>query len=218
MARVTLSLDNGPDPERTPRLLDVLARTGVAASFFVVGRQLERPGARAVAERAWREGHWIGNHSYSHRIPLGEDGAEAARREIDGAQELLGGLAHPSRWFRPFGGGGRLDRRLLSRAAAERLVAGRYSCVLWSCVPRDWEDAEAWPDVALAAIGAREEAGLDRTLVVIHDFVEGNDRHLARFVERCRAAGHELVQDFPPDCVPILRGELRGSIDAWVAD
>lgn len=209
---MSLSFDNGPDPERTPRILDVLARLGVLASFFLVGRQLAVPGARAIAERALAEGHWIGNHSYTHRIPLGEDpAADAVEREIVRTQELLGSLAHPARWFRPFGGGGRLGPHLLSRAAVERLVADRYSCVLWNCIPRDWEDAAAWPEVALRSVESRPW-----TLLVVHDFVDGNDRQTERFVERCRDAGHELVQEFPPGCVPIDRGRVRGDLHGFV--
>ena len=126
-------------------------------------------------------------------------------------QELIGPLTHPSRWFRPFGGGGQLDARLLSRAALERLRADGYSCVLWNCVPRDWEDAEAWPDVAFDALTSQPW-----TLVVLHDFVDGNHHHVERFVTRCRDAGHEIVQEFPPECVPLERGELRAPMDRFV--
>ena len=63
MARVTLSFDNGPHPELTPRILDVLARRRVPASFFVLGSAMAVPEKRLAAERAHAEGHWIGNHT-----------------------------------------------------------------------------------------------------------------------------------------------------------
>ena len=63
---VTLTFDNGPAPGTTESVLDVLAERGIAATFFVVGTMLEAPGARALAERAAAEGHWIGNHSMTH--------------------------------------------------------------------------------------------------------------------------------------------------------
>jgi peptidoglycan/xylan/chitin deacetylase (PgdA/CDA1 family) len=212
LGRITLSFDNGPDPERTPRLLDALGRADVRASFFVVGRELDRPGARAVAQRAHDEGHWIGNHSYSHRVPLGEDGPDAPEREIERAQTSIGDLSHGSRWFRPFGGGGHLDRRLLSPAAVHWLVTGRYSCVLWNCVPRDWERPADWPEHALRCAATR-----DWSLVVLHDFVEGNDTRVLDFVARCRDAGHDIVQAFPPVCVPLERGAVRTRLDDWVS-
>src|SRR5262245_36917907 len=50
--RITLTFDNGPDPEVTPQVLDVLARADVKASFFVLGHKLQHPARRAAAERA----------------------------------------------------------------------------------------------------------------------------------------------------------------------
>lgn len=49
---VTLSFDNGPDPDVTPRVLDVLAARGVRSTFLVVGEKLADPAARKMAERA----------------------------------------------------------------------------------------------------------------------------------------------------------------------
>ena len=62
-----------------------------------------------------REGHWIGNHTWTHSVPLGllED-ARAIGDEIRGTQEEIGALTHPHRFFRPFGQGGNLDERLLN--------------------------------------------------------------------------------------------------------
>lgn len=62
--RVALTFDDGPDPEVTPRVLDALGQYDARATFFMIGRNLER--TRAVAERAVREGHEIGNHSWQH--------------------------------------------------------------------------------------------------------------------------------------------------------
>ena len=50
MGDVALSFDNGPDPAVTPRVLDVLARRGVKASFFVLGKSLASPERRKLAE------------------------------------------------------------------------------------------------------------------------------------------------------------------------
>src|SRR5215831_18045234 len=66
---LTLTFDNGPTPA-TPVVLDLLARHGIRSTFFLTGKQLAIPGMRVHAERAVREGHWIGNHTYSHRLSL----------------------------------------------------------------------------------------------------------------------------------------------------
>ena len=120
MARVTLSIDNGPDPERTPLALDVLRRRQVSASFFVLGRLLAEPENLRLAERARAD------HTWSHQVPFGSnDAPDAIERELEATERLIGPLAHRKRWFRPFGSGGALDARLLSIALVDHLVAHR---------------------------------------------------------------------------------------------
>jgi peptidoglycan-N-acetylglucosamine deacetylase len=153
MFELTLTFDNGPEPSVTPQVLDVLARHGIASTFFVIGNKLQTPLARACAERAHAEGHWIGNHTWNHTRPLGEQpGEQAAQLEIGHTQAEIGSLSQSPPLFRPTGGGGNLDRRLLSPEAATMLQAGGYSCVLWNAVPRDWENPDGWVDTALAQL------------------------------------------------------------------
>src|SRR3954467_11978394 len=62
---VAITFDDGPDPKWTPKILDVLKERGLKATFFVIGKNCEDyPG---LVERIVREGHEIGNHTYSHR-------------------------------------------------------------------------------------------------------------------------------------------------------
>lgn len=213
MARITLSFDNGPSEETTPHVLDVLARRAIRASFFVVGEKLADPRARRQAERAKAEGHWIGNHTWSHSTPLGElADPDVPEREIGRTQALLGDLASPERWFRPFGGGGRLGPHLLSRAALHHLEDGGYSCVLWNAIPGDWRDPDGWVETALGQCAALQHA-----LVVLHDHMPEAMRRLDRFVGSALDAGHTFEQTYPEDCVPILRGEVRAPTAAFVA-
>ena len=118
MFDLTLSFDNGPTEDVTPLVLDVLARREVKTTFFVIGEKLVQPGNRRHAERAHAEGHWIGNHTWSHSLPFGLMEVDAAKAEFDRTQNAIGVLVHPRRFFRPYGQGGNLDQRLLSRAVA----------------------------------------------------------------------------------------------------
>ena len=100
-------------------VLDVLARHGIRATFFVLGRNLASKETKALVRRAAEEGHWIGNHTYSHAVPLGTTtDPDAPAKEIGATQALIGELAHPDKLFRPFGGGGILGPHLLIPAAA----------------------------------------------------------------------------------------------------
>ena len=64
---VALTFDDGPDPARTPALLDALADLGVPATFFLLGRAVDMH--PQLAARIAREGHELGNHTYSHARP-----------------------------------------------------------------------------------------------------------------------------------------------------
>jgi peptidoglycan/xylan/chitin deacetylase (PgdA/CDA1 family) len=213
MFDLTLSFDNGPEPEATPLVLDVLARRGVRTTFFVIGEKLAKPEQHKLAERAHGDGHWIGNHSYTHSTPLGlRHEADLAEREIGRTQKIIGALAHPKKFFRPFGGGGNLDRRLLNPAVVEFLKRGAYTCVLWNAIPRDWDDPDGWVDRALTQCGANPW-----TLMVLHDLPTGAMRHLDRFLGQVADAGGRLRQEFPPACVPIVEGMAVAPLDAYVS-
>jgi peptidoglycan/xylan/chitin deacetylase (PgdA/CDA1 family) len=213
MGEVALSFDNGPDPEVTPIVLDVLARRGVKASFFVLGMHLASRERMKLAERAVAEGHRVGNHSYTHRVPLGLDTApEAVEREIGATERILGALAQNPKLFRPFGGGGKIGPHLLSPAAVEHLTANHYTCVLWNSVPEDWIDQDAWVERAIADAASR-----DRTLVVMHDILPRAMGHLDGFIGALLDAGHRITDTFPAECVPIEGGEIVRDISGFVS-
>lgn len=197
--RITLSFDNGPDAEVTPTVLDTLGRHGIKATFFVVGNKLAA--ARAASERAHDEGHWIGNHTWSHSLPFRERGdGDFVRAEIDLAQDALGHLAHPDRLFRPYGGNGRLDGSLTA-GAVDHLRKGEFTCVLWKAIPGDWSDHDGWPATALRQV---EEVAWP--LMVLHDVNLAAMRHLDRFLGTLKDRGFLFEQSFPTDCVALWRG------------
>ncbi|MDH3319679.1 MAG: polysaccharide deacetylase family protein [Betaproteobacteria bacterium] len=96
---VALSLDDGPDPEVTPRVLEVLERHGVRATFFCIGERATRhPGlVRAIAAA----GHAVENHSFRHRHDFALLGPRRFLQEIGAAQDTLAALAGVApRFFR----------------------------------------------------------------------------------------------------------------------
>ena len=210
MFDLTLSFDNGPTPEVTPHVLDVLCRHRVKSTFFVIGQKVAQQ--KALAERAHAEGHWIGNHTWSHSVPFGLMAPNAAISEFDRTQQAIGSLLHHHRFFRPYGQGGNLDNRLLSRAVLEHLARETATIVLWSALPRDWQDADGWVERALAQIAAQPWS-----LMVLHDLPTGAMRHLDRFLGLVADRGGRIRQDFPPDCLPMIDGRLTQPLDRYLA-
>lgn len=212
MTIITLTFDNGPDPDVTPQVLDTLRRHEVKATFFVLGDKMRD--RRALAQRAHAEGHWIGNHTYNHQVPLGLAAERGlAISEIERTQALIGQLAHPRRFFRPFGGGGVLDRRLLNREALRYLCQHSFTCVLWNVIPRDWARPNHWVEHGLDL-----SLALPHAVVVLHDLSTGAMRHLDRFIATAKDRGAVFEQDFPRTCVPIERGTLTAAMDAYVSE
>lgn len=207
-SKITLTFDNGPTPGVTDQVLDALAQRRMSAIFFVVGDNVRAPAGRRLMARAVREGHRIGNHSYTHGLPLGELSPAQAVHEISSAQELLDGFADVDRYFRPWGTEGALERRCLNRAAIDYLVAEKYTCVLWNSVPRDWADPDEWVERALADAGESRH-----TVVVLHDLPTGAMDHLPRFLDELTQSGVEVTTQLPDDCVPIVRGRVRTPVD-----
>lgn len=206
--KITLTFDNGPS-ETTGEVLDVLGSYGIRSTFFVVGSQLRQPGARALTERAAAEGHWIGNHTLTHTVEFGDsDDPGLPAREIGENQDLIDELAHPDKLFRPAAGGGILDRRLFSRDAIDYLQQHRYTCVLWNCVPHDWDEPDTWVQRALADVTSRAWS-----VVVIHDLPTGAMAHLPEFLDGLDKRDAEIVQEFPDACVPIRNGRRTGPLD-----
>jgi len=82
-----LTFDDGPYPETTPRILKILQDEGVKATFFVVGRQVERYPDLVMAE--YKQGEGIGNHSYSHDYHILYRSPEAFLEEIKQTEGLI---------------------------------------------------------------------------------------------------------------------------------
>ena len=141
---VALSFDDGPEMTFTPRLLDILAREKVKATFFVVGKRLAySPG---LVKRAFDEGHEIGNHTFDHRRLTDLPDSEAVA-EIEMTDEAV--MAETGRrpdLIRP--PWGLIDTRVeaaLRKAGLWRKIA------LWDLDSLDWLDDDARMTTLLAS-------------------------------------------------------------------
>jgi peptidoglycan/xylan/chitin deacetylase (PgdA/CDA1 family) len=153
---VWLTIDDGPDPIDTPRILDLLERFGARATFFVIGARAERF-PDLMAEIA-RRGHDVGNHSYSH--PAGSFWClppAALARELDRGPAPLAAAGGRSRWFRPPVG---IKNLFLRRALRERDL----SCVGWSA--RGWDSASRHPERVTGRIVRAARPG---AILLVHE-------------------------------------------------
>lgn len=200
--KISLSFDNGPDATVTGPLLDLLDRKAVKATFFVLGRQLEDPTLRDLTVAAFQHGHRIGNHTWSHSVPLGELPAMESVSELERTETAIGELIGEDPLFRPFGRRGAIGPHLLNAASWNFLRQRAYTGVLWNSLAREWDRPKTWPRETAA-----ECAQMPWAVPVIHDIRDQPLHHFEEFIDRMKDAGAEFRQDFPNDVLLLLRGE-----------
>lgn len=152
------TFDDGPSPEVTPVILEILKEHQVRAIFFIEGQLAKSyPG---LIRRISEEGHILGNHSYSHKQEIRMSSQEY-RADILKCQKTIAGITgeEPS-FFRPPGG----DISIASLAVA---TLSRLTTMLWTIEGYEWtQSKECEPDL----IGRRMISRLKgRDIVLMHD-------------------------------------------------
>jgi peptidoglycan/xylan/chitin deacetylase (PgdA/CDA1 family) len=161
--RCALTFDDGPSPQSTPRILDVLAEEKVAAAFFVVGRNAEN--APEILQRIHRDGHLIGNHSFDHSH-LGMMHRQAYwQRQIRDTDELIQRIVGVRpRYFRP-----PMGVRTWHITAAAR--ANGHAVITWTRRARD--GFATTPALIIRRLTSGVAAG---DILLLHDGVEPHSR------------------------------------------
>jgi peptidoglycan-N-acetylglucosamine deacetylase len=155
-----LTFDDGPDPQWTPRILDLLEQADMRATFFVIGEQALR--SPALLRRMIESGHEVGNHTFSHRHPWSMSSKLAREQVRDGARAVSDVLGQAPRYYRPPHG---RNRRCMNEEAA----AQGEQVVMWNLSAIDWGMLGSAPRIAKRLSHARAA-----DIVLMHD---GRNRH-----------------------------------------
>lgn len=168
---VALTFDDGPDPEWTPQVLDVLAQEGVPATFFVTGSGAARH--PALVRRTLRNGHEVGNHTWSHASLASRPGWQR-NLELSLTQLGLAGSAEvTSALFRPPYSSSPDALTRADVAVLDRVTEAGYVVVLSDRDTKDWSSPgvdevvrRAAPDGDAGAVVLLHDAGGDRAQTV----------------------------------------------------
>ncbi|HXY77643.1 MAG TPA: polysaccharide deacetylase family protein [Candidatus Acidoferrales bacterium] len=185
--QIALTYDDGPNDPHTLKLLEVLAKHSVRATFFMIGRYVQqRPDiARAVA----LAGHVIGNHTFTHPLLIFKSEAQTRKELLGCHRALQDAIGEHSTLFRPpFGG-----RRPATIRIARELG---LQTAMWNVTGHDWN---APPAAAIEKKVARQMRGGD--VIVLHDGghkAMGADRAqtviaTANLILRSKDQGREFV-------------------------
>jgi len=185
---IALTFDDGPDPEVTPAVLDLLEAHDARATFFCIGEKAR--GQARLCREIVRRGHALENHSHHHRHTFSLLGPRAYRRELRASQQTLHGITgREPRFFRAPAG---LRNLFLEPVLAEldlRLVS-------WT--RRGYDTRERDPDKVLSRLLRNLRAG---DILLLHDGHFALTREgrpvvlevLPRLLEAIRAAGLKPV-------------------------
>lgn len=196
---VALTFDDGPDDVYTPKILDILARYGARATFFLIGSSVER--YPAVVKRIVAEGHAVGNHTYFHsnlsrmapwQVLLDLEKAENAFLRVAGRRSAL---VRP-----PYGA--------LDPLAVEAVGQKGYRVVLWTVDSLDWRG------LAGEAVVKNVLPKLKSGMIVLQHSAGGPDEDLSGtlealpvIVETLKSQGYRFLT--APEVVEEIDGQRR---------
>ena len=174
--KIALTFDDGPHPVYTKILLDGLAERGAKASFFVTGENAEK--YPELILRMQKEGHLIGNHTYSH-IQLTSNNREAFRQELISTNEVLKEItgAEPIFVRPPYGSWDKGFEQELNMFP-----------VLWNIDPLDWCSHNA----ECIAAKVVEKAG-DGDIILMHDYYDTSVTAALEVVDVLQKRGFQFV-------------------------
>jgi peptidoglycan/xylan/chitin deacetylase (PgdA/CDA1 family) len=162
---VALTFDDGPDPVQTPKILELLAKYQVKATFCLVGDQVRKH--PDIVRQIVAAGHTLCNHTWNHSLKIGKDKPAKIRDDLqrtnDAIRAAVPGAAIP--FFRA--PGGNFTDPLVETAYAEGMTS-----LYWEVDPRDWEhpegeDDDAHVDKVIKSVQKEVRPG---SIVLSHDF------------------------------------------------
>jgi peptidoglycan/xylan/chitin deacetylase (PgdA/CDA1 family) len=177
---IALTFDDGPSATLTPKLLDLLAARHIKATFFVIGENVaEHP---EIVARAAREGHEIGNHSWSHPN-FAKMSDERVRQQLwrtDTAIQSATGT-RPTLMRPPYGSITAREKRWIHDELG-------YDIILWDVDPYDWK--RPGPAVVRNRILKETQPG---SLVLSHDIHPGTIEAMPSTLDALAAKGFKFV-------------------------
>ena len=177
--RLVLTFDDGPQPGVTDRVLDILKEEQIQAIFFCLGRQVKA--YPELFARIQREGHWVGNHSFSHLNGLNT----ALGVYIDDVSEASNWISSP--FFRPPYG-------KMKRSQFFKLKKS-YQVMLWDVLAVDYEPNRS-PEQCVDTVLKYSRNG---SVIVFHDSLKAADRVLGALkpsIKALKSKGFEFC--LPP--------------------
>ena len=182
---VALTFDDGPDPLWTPKILEVLHREHVPATFFVIGERAQRYPDLVTAEVS--AGDTVGNHTFSHPDLASQSTLRVKFEIVAGADVIEGITGRKPMLFRsPYGEG---DAKSANKAPPDQIAQNLgFHSVGWNDDPEDWSR----PGVSNIVRRSVSQAS-ERTVILLHDSGGSREQTVAalpKLIHQLRAKGY----------------------------
>ena len=176
---VALTFDDGPSAATTPRLLEILKKKDVRATFFVVGKNVAT--YPDIVRQAVANGHEIGNHSWNHpKLPLLTDAGVTA--ELQRTDDALTALGVKVRYLRPpYGSITDAQRQWIHKKFG-------YHFILWDVDPGDWQRPVVGEVVSRVVNNARPGS-----IILLHDIHPDTVTAVPEIIDQLRARGFNFL-------------------------
>lgn len=180
--KIAITFDDGPHPRQTPKILDILKKYDVKATFFVIGvnaKNYPEPLKRAISE-----GHEIGNHTYSHNILKSMPRAKIEEEIFNMEKQLCEIYPYRPKLIRP--PCGTYSESLVDIANDED-----YKIILWTIDTHDW--AHASTDNIVKNVINHIKGG---DIILFHDYISGKDNTpeaIDILIPKLKSMGYEFV-------------------------
>jgi peptidoglycan/xylan/chitin deacetylase (PgdA/CDA1 family) len=185
--QLALTYDDGPNDPHTLRLLEVLAKHDVRATFFLIGRYVRQH--PEIARELVKAGHVVGNHTFGHPLLIFKSSAEIRQELSDCRSALQDAIGGHSNLFRPPFGGRRPAVLRIARELGLVPIMWNVTGFDWNAPPSEVIEAKVTKqvrggDVILLHDGGHKQMGADRAQTVL-----ATDRLIAKY----KSGGHEFV-------------------------
>ena len=180
--KIAITFDDGPHPKNTKRILDVLDKYNIKSTFFVVGVNVKN--YPSALDQIVKNGHEIGNHTYSHSVLKSMSSDRIKKEIIDTEDALNDASVLAPKLLRP--PCGLYDNKLLEVAKSKD-----YKIVLWTIDTKDWEHRSV--DEIVNKVLGNIKSG---DIILFHDYISGinnTPRALEILIPRLQEMGFNLV-------------------------
>jgi len=177
---VALTFDDGPDPDQTPRILEILEKHQVRATFFVIGRKAEDE--EDLLRNIFSAGHTIGNHSYSHALFFDLFGRKKMEQDLLRANNVIEKVSanKPVLFRPPFGVTNPIVAKVVKKLG--------YHAIGWSV--KSLDTVLKNPDKIVERINDRLHPG---AVILMHDDREMTVKVLEEVILKIKKEGYRFV-------------------------